>query len=49
MFTRIGTLGKFVTVDTDVEFSIFVSLGLLRLKNNVPVTKDYLMYYLNSS
>ncbi|RYQ46221.1 restriction endonuclease subunit S [Bifidobacterium pseudolongum] len=49
LFTRIGTLGKFVTVDTDVEFSIFVSLGLLRLKNNVPVTKDYLMYYLNSS
>jgi type I restriction enzyme S subunit len=27
---RIGTLGKAVLVDTDIEFSIFVSVGLIR-------------------
>ncbi len=27
---RIGTLGKSVIVDTDVEFSLFVSVGLIR-------------------
>jgi type I restriction enzyme S subunit len=27
---RIGTLGKAVLVDTDVEFSLFVSVGLIR-------------------
>ena len=27
---RIGTLGKAVIVDTDVEFSLFVSVGLIR-------------------
>ena len=30
LFGRIGTLGKAVLVDTDVEFSLFVSVGLIR-------------------
>lgn len=32
LFCRIGTLGKAITIETDREFSIFVSLGLLRPK-----------------
>ena len=31
LICRIGTLGKALRVDTDVEFSIFVSLGLIKL------------------
>ena len=31
---RIGTLGKAVLVDTDVEFSLFVSVGLIRFDHN---------------
>ncbi|WP_455044645.1 restriction endonuclease subunit S [Lancefieldella rimae] len=33
LLCRIGTLGKPIIVDVDYEFSIFVSLGLLRLIN----------------
>jgi len=32
LFCRIGTLGRAITIETDREFSIFVSLGLLRPK-----------------
>jgi type I restriction enzyme S subunit len=32
LFCRIGTLGKAIKIETDTEFSIFVSLGLLRPK-----------------
>ena len=43
---RIGTLGKAIKVDIDIEFSIFVSLGLLRA---VDVrTVDYLVQVINS-
>ena len=44
---RIGTLGKAVLVDTDVEFSLYVSVGLIRFdhKNIDPV---YLQLILNS-
>lgn len=46
LFCRIGTLGRAITVDTDQEFSIFVSLGLLRPK---PVLNPkYLEIALNS-
>ena len=31
LICRIGTLGKALTIDTDKEFSIFVSLGLIKL------------------
>ena len=33
LFCRIGTLGKAITIETDRDFSIFVSLGLLRPKH----------------
>ena len=47
LFTRIGTLGVFVEVDTDTVFDIFVSVGMLRLKPNI-VNTHYLLHYLNS-
>lgn len=31
LFCRIGTLGKAIKIDFEMEFSIFVSLGLIRL------------------
>lgn len=48
IFSRIGTLGVFIKVDTDEVFDIFVSLGLMKL---IPgsVNADYLVYYLSSS
>lgn len=44
---RIGTLGKAVLVDTDIEFSLFVSVGLIRFDhdNLVPA---FLRLLLNS-
>ena len=44
LFTRIGTLGVFVEVDTDTVFDIFVSVGMLRLKPNI-VNTHYLLHY----
>jgi type I restriction enzyme S subunit len=44
---RIGTLGKAVVVDTDQEFSLFVSVGLLRPDAAV-ITPEYLRLFLNS-
>lgn len=44
---RIGTLGKAVLVDTDVEFSLFVSVGLIRFdhRNLLP---EFFRLLLNS-
>ena len=47
LFTRIGTLGVFVEVDTDEVFDFFVSVGMLRLKENV-INHHFLLHYLNS-
>ncbi|HDV8169412.1 restriction endonuclease subunit S [Campylobacter jejuni] len=46
LICRIGTLGKAIKVSLTFEFSIFVSLGLLKLK--IPMITDYLVYFLNS-
>ena len=35
LFCRIGTLGKFKVIDIKEEFSIFVSLGLIKLFDNI--------------
>ena len=46
LFCRIGTLGKAIKCTVDFEFSIFVSLGLLR-----PLTScitDYIVFAINS-
>ena len=47
LFTRIGTLGVFVEVDTDIVFDFFVSVGMLRVIPNA-VNLRYLVHYLNS-
>jgi type I restriction enzyme, S subunit len=44
---RIGTLGKAVLVDTDREFSLFVSVGLIRFSHDV-VEPDFFRLLLNS-
>ena len=44
---RIGTLGKAVVVDTDVEFSLFVSVGLIRFNQKL-AAPAYMQMLLNS-
>lgn len=46
LFTRIGTLGVSVIVETDTAFDIFVSVGLLKPKDNI--NTKYLNYVMNS-
>nr|WP_234193985.1 restriction endonuclease subunit S [Campylobacter novaezeelandiae] len=46
LICRIGTLGKAIKISLEFEFSIFVSLGLLKPK--VKIISDYLAYFLNS-
>ena len=43
---RIGTLGKAITIDLDFEFSIFVSLGLI--KTTGKILSDYIVQVINS-
>ena len=47
LLARIGTLGKAVLVDTDVEFSLFVSVALIRF-DNTNVDPLYSRIVLNS-
>ena len=44
---RIGTLGKAVLVDTDVEFSLFVSVGLIRFDHQ-NLSPEFFRLLLNS-
>ena len=44
---RIGTLGKAVIVDTDAEFSLFVSVGLIRFDHRF-MNPDFFRLLLNS-
>ena len=46
LFCRIGTLGKAIRCTLNIEFSIFVSLGLLRPID--PSVTDYLVFTINS-
>ena len=43
---RIGTLGKAIKITTDIEFSIFVSLGLIKII--MKEIADYIVLVLNS-
>jgi len=43
---RIGTLGKAITIDIDLEFSIFVSLGLIKTTDKT--ISDYIVQVINS-
>lgn len=47
LYTRVGSFGEAAVVDLDFEFSIFVSLTLIKPKRNL-VNSRYLMWYLNS-
>ncbi len=46
LFCRIGTLGKAIKYTVDFEFSIFVSLGLLRPV--ISIITDYIVFAINS-
>ena len=47
LFTRIGTLGVNVVIQTDIEFSIFVSVGLLKFDQD-SIYPHFLANVLNS-
>lgn len=47
LYTKVGTTGIAKVVDIDVEFSIFVSIALLKLKHDMIFNK-YLEFFLNS-
>ena len=46
LLCRIGTLGKAICIDIDLEFSIFVSLGLLKTTDRI--ISDYIVNVINS-
>jgi type I restriction enzyme S subunit len=47
LLTKVGTTGIPVIVDTDIEFSLFVSVALLKF-NNQFISNRYLMHLINS-
>lgn len=47
LYTKVGTTGIAQVVDVDNEFSIFVSVALLKIKHEV-IFNRYLEYFLNS-
>jgi len=47
LYTKVGTTGVAKVVDTDREFSIFVSIALLKLKHET-IFNRYLEHFLNS-
>ena len=47
LYTKVGTTGIARIVDTDQEFSIFVSIALLKIKHNI-IYNRYLEHFLNS-
>lgn len=47
LYTKVGTTGIAQVVDVDDEFSIFVSVALLKIKHDV-IFNRYLEYFLNS-
>ena len=50
LFTRIGTLGVFVFVDTDTVFDIFVSVGLIKFRSSISkANKQFIRYFLLST
>lgn len=49
LFTRVGSnLGHPVIVNTDEDLCIFVSLGFLRIKKDVPLRIDFLKHWMNT-
>jgi len=48
LYTKVGTIGIASVIDTDREFSIFVSIALLKPKHDI-INSVYLKWMLNSS
>ena len=48
LYTRVGSFGEAAIVDSDIEFSVFVSLTLIKPKHDILIN-EYLKYYLNSN
>jgi type I restriction enzyme, S subunit len=48
LYTRVGSFGEAAIVDSDKEFSVFVSLTLIKPKHEM-LCNGYLKYYLNSN
>ena len=46
LYTRVGSFGEAAVIEEDIEFSIFVSLTLIKVKD--VLTSNYLKHYLNS-
>ncbi|KGO13663.1 restriction endonuclease subunit S [Clostridium botulinum] len=47
LYTRVGSFGEAAVVDFDDEFAVYVSLTLIKPKEDV-INNRYLMHYLNS-
>lgn len=47
LYTRVGSYGEASVIEDDIEFSIFVSLTLIKVDNNI-LNSYYLKHYLNS-
>jgi len=47
LYTKVGTTGVAKVIDTDKEFSLFVSVALLKVKHDL-IFNRYLEHYLNS-
>jgi type I restriction enzyme S subunit len=47
IYTRVGSYGEAAVIEKDIEFSVFVSLTLIKPKQNL-LNSYFLKYYLNS-
>lgn len=47
LYTRVGSFGQAAVIDIELEFSVFVSLTLIKPKKKL-LNSRYLMWYLNS-
>lgn len=48
LYTRVGSVGEAAIVESDIEFSVFVSLTLIKPKHDL-INNKYLKYLLNSA
>lgn len=47
LYTRVGSVGEAAIIETDIEFSVFVSLTLIKV-DDIKLFNGYLKYLLNS-
>jgi len=48
LYTRVGSYGEAAVIEDNIEFSVFVSLTLIKTKRNI-LNSYFLKYYLNSN